>query len=142
VNADDYQAALLLPQALMSLQQPEQARAWLEEGLARALRHLQRHPDDARALYLAAVAHAELGDADSARKAAERALQLEPDDGIVAYNLACMYAALHEPDRAVELLERATRAGSVESPWLEHDATLAPLRGHPGFEALREQLKR
>jgi adenylate cyclase len=105
------------------------------------LRHLERHPDDARALYLAAVTHAELGDADAARKAADRALQLEPDDGIVAYNLACMYAALHEPDRAVELLERAMRAGSIESAWLEHDATLEPLKGHPRFEALREQLK-
>jgi adenylate cyclase len=145
VNAQDYQAALLLPQVLMSLQQPAAAREWQERGLARAVRHLDRHPDDVRALYLAAVTHAELGQHDEARKAAARALQLEPDDSIVAYNLACMHAALNEPDVATELLERATRESRVDSgwfEWIEHDATLASLRGYPRFEALRKRLRR
>jgi Flp pilus assembly protein TadD len=110
------------------------------QGLARAERHLDAHPDDARALYLAAVTYAELGRADEARRAAERALQLEPDDSIVAYNLSCMYAALGEPDTAVDLLERGAAAGGVDYAWLEHDASLDPLRGHPRFEALRARL--
>jgi len=141
VNGDDYQAAALLPQVFMALGQPDKAREWEERALARALRHLDRHPDDVRALYMSAVMYAELGRHERAREAAQRALQLEPDDGIVAYNLACMYVALNEPDKAVELLERAMLGGRIESAWLEHDATLAPLRGHPRFEALLAGLK-
>jgi len=145
VNAQDYQAALLLPQVFMSLQQPAAAREWQERGLGRAMRHLDRHPDDVRALYLAAVTHAELGQHDEARNSAARALQLEPDDSIVAYNIACMYAALNDPDMATELLERVTRESRADSgwfEWIEHDATLASLRGYPRFDALRERLRR
>jgi adenylate cyclase len=140
VNSGDYQAAMLLPQVFLAMKQPEKARHWWVQGLARAERHLDAHPDDARALYLAAVTYAELGRADEARRAAERALRLEPDDSIVAYNLSCMYAALGEPDTAVDLLERGAAAGGVDYAWLEHDASLDPLRGHPRFEALRARL--
>ena len=141
MNSEDYQAALLLPQVFMAMKDYEKAREWEVRGLARALRHLDRHPDDVRALYLSAVTHAELGQEAEARKAAERALELEPDDGIVAYNLACMYVALKEPDTAIKLLERAMRAGRIDSAWLEHDATLAPLKGMPRFDLLLARLK-
>ena len=140
VNSGDYQAALLLPQVYLAMKQPELARHWWVQGLTRAERHLDAHPDDARALYLAAVTYAELGRADEARRAAERALRLEPDDPIVAYNLSCMYAALGEPETAVDLLERGAAVGGVDYAWLEHDASLDPVRGHPRFEALRTRL--
>jgi TolB-like protein/thioredoxin-like negative regulator of GroEL len=140
VNSGEYQAALLLPQVFLAMKQPDQARHWWVQGLARAERHLHAHPDDARALYLAAVTYAELGRTEEARGAAERALRLEPDDSIVAYNLSCMYAALGEPETAVDLLERGAAAGGVDYAWLEHDASLDPLRGHPRFEALRVRL--
>jgi len=141
VNAGEYQAAILLHQVYLALQQPDKAREWQERGLARALQHLDRHPDDVRALYLSAVIQAELGQHEQARRSAERALQLEPDDGIVAYNLACMYAVMKEPDRAVDLLQRSTVGGRINLAWLEHDATLAPLRGHPRFDGLLEALR-
>jgi TolB-like protein/Flp pilus assembly protein TadD len=141
VNAGEYQAAILLHQVYLALQQPDKAREWQERGLARALQHLERHPDDVRALYLSAVIQAELGQHEQARRSATRALQLEPDDGIVAYNLACMYAVMKEPDRAVDLLQRSTVGGRINLAWLEHDATLAPLRGHPRFDGLLEELR-
>jgi TolB-like protein/Flp pilus assembly protein TadD len=141
VNAGEYQAAILLGQVYLALQQPDKAREWQERGLARALRHLDRHPDDVRALYLSAVIQAVLGQHEQARRSAARALQLEPDDGIVAYNLACMYAVMQEPDRAVDLLQRSTVGGRINLAWLEHDATLAPLRGHPRFDGLLEDLR-
>ena len=142
VNPHEYQAAILLHQVFLSMHEPEKAREWQERGLARALQHLEAHPDDVRALYLSAVVQAELGRREQALDSAERALALEPDDGIVAYNLACMYVALGEGDRAVELLTRATSAGRINLAWLEHDATLAPLKGHAGFEALLERMRR
>jgi adenylate cyclase len=141
VNAGEYQAAILLGQVYLALQQPDKAREWQERGLARALRHLDRHPDDVRALYLSAVIQAVLGQHEQARRSAARALELEPDDGIVAYNLACMYAVMKEPDRAVDLLQRSTVGGRINLAWLEHDATLAPLRGHPRFDGLLEDLR-
>lgn len=142
VNGEDYQAALLLPQVFMAMGQPARAREWQQRGLKRALRHLDLYPDDVRALYLSAVTHAALGQHEQARKAAARALQLEPDDGIVLYNLACMHVALHEPGPAVALLERgATTLGRINPAWLEHDSTLAPLKGTPRFEALLARLR-
>jgi adenylate cyclase len=141
VNSGEYQAAMLLPQAFMAMGQPDKAHEWEERALARAQRQLDLHPDDVRALYLSAVTHAELGHSEEARKAAARALQLEPEDGIVAYNIACMYATLNEPDAAIDLLERAMRGGAIDSVWLEHDATLSMLKGHPRFEALLGRLK-
>jgi TolB-like protein/Tfp pilus assembly protein PilF len=141
VNPGEYQAAMLLHQVFLAMHQPEKAREWQERGLARALHHLDQHPDDVRALYLSAVVQAELGEHEQARRSAERALQLEPDDGIVAYNLACMYASLNEPDRAVDLLERAMRSGRINLAWLEHDATLAPLKGNARFEGFLAALR-
>ncbi len=142
VNGNDYQAALLLPQTFLAMDQPAKAREWQERGLARALRHLELYPDDARALYLSAVTHAELGDYERARRAAERALELEPDDGVVLYNLACMYAMMGRADDAMDLLERTKIEGMAHLGWLEHDATLSSLAGHPRFEALIAQLRR
>ena len=52
-----------------------------------------------------------------------------------------MYVALKEPDTAIKLLERAMRTGRIDSEWLEHDATLAPLKGIPHFELLLARLK-
>jgi adenylate cyclase len=142
VNADDYQAALLLPQAFLAMQRPDEARAWQEKGLKRALRHLERHPDDVRALYLAAVTHAELGHVEEARKAAEQTLRLEPEDGIARYNLACAYTALGELDKAIDMLETsAYKDGKINREWLEHDATLARLHDSPRFQALVERLQ-
>jgi TolB-like protein/Flp pilus assembly protein TadD len=141
VNGEDYQAALLLPQVFMAMQLPDKAHEWEERGLARALRHLEKHPDDVRALYMSAVTYAELGHPEQAREAAAKALRLEPDDGIVAYNLACMHAMLNEPDAAIELLEHAMLGGRIDAAWLEHDVTLAPLKGRPRFEALLARLK-
>jgi adenylate cyclase len=142
VNPHEYQASILLAQVYLAMQEPEQARAWQARGLARSLQHLEDHPDDVRALYLSAVIQAQLGQRDQAILSAERVLALEPDDGVVAYNLACMYVALGEADSAVDLLARATRAGRINLAWLEHDATLAPLRGQPRFDALLDDLRR
>ena len=142
VNSDDYQAAMLLAQVFMSLGLPGKAREWQERGLARALRHLELHPDDVRALYLSAVVHAELGDYERGRRTAERALELEPDDGVVLYNLACMHAMMGETEQAVELLERGSRGGIYNLDWMEHDATLESLKGHPRFDALVERMRR
>jgi adenylate cyclase len=142
VNPHEYQATILLAQVFLAMQEPEKAHEWQERGLVRARQHLEEHPDDVRALYLSAVIQAQLGQRDQAMLSAERALALEPDDGIVAYNLACMYVALDEADRAVDLLARATSAGRINLAWLEHDATLTPLRGHPRFDALLDDLRR
>ena len=43
-------------------------------------------------------------------------------------------------DEAIRLLDRSISQGYGHRAWLEHDADLAPLRGHPQFQALLERM--
>src|SRR5207247_567060 len=57
-------------------------------------RHLQLHPDDARALYLGAVVWGQIGERDKALDWAGRALAIDPEEPVTLYNVACMYPLL------------------------------------------------
>ncbi|MCH7567663.1 MAG: tetratricopeptide repeat protein, partial [Nitrospirae bacterium] len=80
---EDYQALLLGHAVLDSLGRTAEQRRWLEKGLRRARQHLQGYPDDARAMYLAAIAYLLLGDVETGQLHIDRAVELEPDEGIV-----------------------------------------------------------
>jgi pentatricopeptide repeat protein len=45
-------------------------------------------------------------------------------------------ARIGEIDEAVAYFERAVRRGFVQRAWIENDADLEPIRGHPTYEAL------
>src|SRR3989442_14618893 len=77
------------------------------QALELAEGQLERNPDDARALYLAAGALATLGDSARARQWAKRAVAMDPDDSAVLYNVACAYAILRLTDSAIDCLEQA-----------------------------------
>ena len=81
--------------------------------------------------------HLRQGDAEAGRRHVETALRLRPDDFSTRYNAACFYSQSGDLERALDLLEQQT-AGSAE--WMAHDSDLAPLRGHPRFEALLARL--
>lgn len=141
LDANEYQAANLLPQIHASLGREDKRREWLERGLARAMRHLDLHPDDVRALYLASCGAGQLGDYARARDMAERALALVPDDGPVLYNVACTYASIGDLERAMDLLERVDLPAMANRAWVMHDSALDPLRDLPRFKALLAQLR-
>ncbi|NNM05873.1 MAG: hypothetical protein HKO65_12355, partial [Gemmatimonadetes bacterium] len=86
-----------------------------------------------------------LGKKAEAIAAAERALELMPEsrDAFKAMyrwdDLARVLTIVGEYDRATEVLERIlSRPGRLSVQLLRLDPAWAPLRGHPGFQALLE----
>ncbi len=140
VRPEDYQAQLLMQSPLHALGRHDDARAALRKGLQIAERHLELNPDDARALYLGAVALMQLDHRERALDWAKRAHAIDPDDPGVLYNVACLYALAGLADTALECLERAVDNGFGHREWLDNDTDLDSLRSHPRFQALREKI--
>jgi tetratricopeptide (TPR) repeat protein len=139
IRPTDYQSAMLLPQLYRDLDDEASEAAWSREGLERAHRHLELHPDDYRAMYLAAGALLALDQEAEARTMMDRAVALGGEETGLFYNAACFYARLGELDRAMDWLERSPVGRLPGREWMENDADLAGLRGHPRFLALLEE---
>ncbi len=71
-----------------------------------------------------------------------RLVALRPRDVVAHYNLACSLSQVRELDEAIVALERAVQLGLRCAEVLDADSDLAPLAGHPRFEALRALLRR
>jgi serine/threonine protein kinase/tetratricopeptide (TPR) repeat protein len=136
----DYQSLNHREMCLRTLGRLDEAREASLEGLARAERYVELHPEDARALYLGAGAHSLLGHRERALEWANRALALDPEENTTRYNVACTYAHLGETGRALDLLEAAVRSGFGNQEWIDNDPDLASLHGEPRFAALRQLL--
>ncbi|HEY6868042.1 MAG TPA: protein kinase [Candidatus Eisenbacteria bacterium] len=140
LRPEDYQAPLLMAQVYDDLGRGPEAQAARRRGVAVAERHLEAHPDDARALYMAANGLVALGERERGLAWVERALALEPDDAMLLYNAACVRSLAGQTEEALATLERAVRGGLVYREWVESDSNLAPLRAHPRYRALLERM--
>jgi adenylate cyclase len=140
VNPSDYQAPSFQAMALADLGRKEEATAASFRAYIAAEKHLETHPDDARAMYLGASCLVEVGEFDKARIWAERALDTDRNEPAVLYNVACAYALMEEKDRAFELLEEAIDQGFGYRAWLANDNSFDNLHDDPRFQALLERL--
>jgi adenylate cyclase len=140
VNTSDYQSPSFQAMALKELGRTEEAGAASFRAYVTAQKHLELHPDDARAMYLGAAALVQIGEFEKAVDWAERALDADRTEPAVLYNVACVYALKGETDRSLELLEEAVDNGFGYRVWLENDNTLANLRDNPRFKALLARL--
>ncbi len=136
----EFQARLLMAQIHEDLGHPDEARACREKGIEMAEHHLAAHPDDARAMYMAANGLAALGRARQARELVERALSLRPDEPMLLYNVGCIYSMLGDTGPALDALERAAAGGLTQRGWYENDNNLDPLRGEDRFKKLLDAL--
>ena len=141
INPEDYQAKFLLRSVYRALNQPEKVTETLREGLRRAERHLELHPDDLRALYLGAGALVGLGQRDRGFEWANRVLAIAPDDPGALYNIACLYSLAGDNEKAIETLEKSLASGFAQKEWIEHDTDLGPIRSHPRYNALLKSMK-
>lgn len=132
---EDYQAPMLLASALRGLGRRAEAEIACRRGLTAAEKHLDLYPGDARALYFGANGLSYF-DHERALDWAGRALQVEPDEPQVLYNVACVYALLGEVETAINCLEKSMTHGWGQKQWMASDPDLAPLHGHPRFQAL------
>jgi serine/threonine protein kinase/Flp pilus assembly protein TadD len=136
----DYQSLNHLEMCLRSLGRHEEAHAVSRVAVARAERHIELHPEDARALYLGANALLQLGDRERCVAWAARALAIDPEENTTLYNVACIHALLGRHDSALELLETTVRNGFGNKEWMENDPDLSALKDDPRFESLLQLL--
>src|SRR6266849_5637761 len=140
VNPEDYQAPTLVGGVYTGMGRIAEAEASYRRGLRIIEKHLELHPDDARALYLGASCLCQLGERGRSLDWAKRALEVDPEDPGVLYNVACVYALQGQLEGAVDCLEKAVRNGFAQKAWIEHDADLQSVRGHPRIQGLLAKL--
>lgn len=80
LNPDDYQAVSLLVGVNHGLGREAAAEATQLRAIQLTERHLERHPEDARALYLGAGILARMGQTEKGYEWARRALAIEPNE--------------------------------------------------------------
>ena len=136
VRPEDYQSPALLSQVYTGLGRKEDAMKAKWKALDLIENHLQRNPDDVRALYLGAAGLIELGKKEQGLEWARRALAMDPEDSMILYNVACVYSHARELDLALDCLEKSVAGGMAHMEWIENDSDLDPLRELPRFKAL------
>lgn len=112
-----------------------------EEGLKQLEEAVTLAPDSAGWRAQLGQAYALHGDPARAREVLEFLLDKRRDGYVSPYHLAYVYTGLGEHDRAVACLEQAfeQRAGAMYG--VGGSFLFAPLRTHPGFQALLGKLK-
>ena len=138
---DDYQPWCLLRQVYRSLGRTDKIEPAARKGVALAEKELALHPENPRPAALGAASLIAIGENERAREWLTRALAIDPDDLLTLYNAACVYADLGEAERALDLLERfLPLANDLNRAWIKHDSDFDPLRGHPRFQKILEQI--
>ena len=141
VRPEDYQAVLLASPPYRELGRQAEADDALRRGLKIVGRHLELNPDDARALYLGAIALCRLGqNEEKSLEWGRRALAIDSEDPAVLYNVGCLYSVMGRVEDALACLEKAVENGFGHREWFEHDSDLDSLRGDPRFQALLKRV--
>ena len=103
-------------------------------------KHLEMHPEDARASYLGAVCWCQLGEGARAVEWAGRAISMDPDEPVTRYNVACVYSLQGRIDEAIQCLQKSLKLGFAHREWIEHDADLNALHADPRYQAMLKAL--
>ena len=141
LRPEDYQSRALLALAYDGLGQPERARASYEAAVTVGMRHVERHPEDVRAVYMTGNSLICLGEVGRGLEWVERARSLDPEDGGTLYNVACAYARAGRLDQALDTLEEALDRAVTNLAWIANDPDWSELRGHSRFQELLNRLR-
>jgi len=110
-----------------------------EKAIGHYVDALKLRPDYADAMNNLAVLYFDDGFASRAKAMAEKLLELHPDHAQrnpIRYLLARVNARLGDFDGAIRILGELLKEGIVDRARIEAEADFAPLKTHPGFEAL------
>ena len=140
VRPEDFQAPSLLGSIYHGLDQRDDALVYQKRAFENIEKHLELHPDDARALYLGSGALIGVGEIERGLEWAERAVAIDPTDTGILYNVACTYSEAGRVEEAIDYLEKAVAGGFNQKEWIVNDGDLAPLRDHPRFKALIDSM--
>src|SRR5580658_936944 len=139
VKPEDYQSPASLGMVYTGMNRNEDAQNAYRRAWQAAEKNLELHPDDARALYLGAVALFRLGERSRSLQWARSALAIDPEDCGILYNVACAYALHGKAEEAIDCLDKAMTHAFWYKRWAQHDSDLDSLRDHPRFQALMER---
>jgi len=126
----DYRSPILLLNVYEQLGWDEKLSRMIHVATSLVEKHIEKHPDDARALALATGPMLRAGKRDKADLYAERARALDADNESTCYNVACYYARSGQADKSLDLLERCIHARH----WVQYDSDLDSLRDLPRFK--------
>ena len=140
LRPDDYQAWAFLAQAYEGLGRKVDASRAHRKALQLVEKHVELHPDDARALNLGASELAHAGERERGLEWARRSIASDPDDAMMQYNTACFYAVQGEADAAIGCLEQAVGLGYGHREWIQNDTDLDSLRADPRFQAIIDKM--
>lgn len=142
IDPNEYQSSCLLINLYIALKSgPAKIESVSKRALERATHHLDKCPDDTRAVYLSVAPLKALGRIAEARARVEQTLDMDPDAPDVQYNAACFFALNGDAVRALDCLERALAGGFNTREWIEHDTDLDSVRQTDRFKALMKRLK-
>jgi adenylate cyclase len=112
-----------------------------QRALALVTHHLERHPSDVRAVYMAGLSHIRLNEVDRGLEWIEKAKRMDPSDPGTLYNVGCAYAIAGRSDQALDTLEQAIDRSVTNLAWISNDPDWDSLRDHPRFKALLDRLR-
>ena len=141
VNPSDYQSPALLAFLYKTMGKEEKMAPVLHEALNKVERHLAFNPDDSRAIYLGADVLIRLGEKPKAMEYVKRLAATERDEPYLLYGIACLYSLIEKPEEAVYYLTKSIEAGFAHRQYLEKDSDFDPIRTHPSYRALINNLK-
>jgi len=139
VKPEDYQGPSMLAMAYRKLGREKDALEADRRAFQRAEKHLELHPDDARALYLGGNSLCQLGERARCLDWSRRAVAIDPEDCGILYNVACTYALMGNPEESLDCLEKAMKHAFWYKRWAQQDPDLDSLRSHPRFKAIMER---
>ncbi len=138
LSEEDYLLWGNLAQIYQAFGREDEGKDAARRALVLIEKEIALHPDNALALSWGAGLSVQLGDNERAKEWISRTLIVEPDDPKMHHNLACSLAQMGETDRALDLLESS--AGKLSAlavvNSIKNDSDLAPLHGHPRYQAL------
>jgi len=103
---------------------------------------VRRDPEYVEALQLLGDHYTQRGRFDQSLIIDERLARLEPRNPLVFYNLACSYSLNSDFNLAAAALEKALKLGYRDFKWLAKDPDLRPLRQHPLFRPIEDQIRK
>ena len=103
---------------------------------------VQRDPKFVEALQILGDDYTRRGKFVEGLKVDEKLARLRPEDPTMLYNLACSYSLTKRYERAVGALNRAIEQGYRDFKWLARDPDLKPLRKHPIYRSIEDQIRK
>jgi hypothetical protein len=102
---------------------------------------LRREPSYANVVEILGGLYTRQGRIADGLKMDRKLVKLQPGNATAHYNLACSLALSKRKVAALSELKRAVQLGYRDLDWMQQDPDLEPLKNHPEFTALLDQLK-